>query len=116
MDNIYGHVKDMFRFLNYAKNECNTTIELLLKECIRKIVLTDFTDEAGMVNPTIQMIEGYNNVNIHIIIKRTNVEKHEMIDYNAYTIYYKNGIEYTIRYEDGINPDIEIILNPGGEL
>ena len=116
MDNIYGHVKDMFRFLNYAKNECNTTIELLIKECIRKIVLTDFTDEAGMINPTIKMIEGYNNANIHIYYKRTNIEKHERIDYNSYTIYHKNGIQYTIRYEDGINPDIEIVLNPGGEL
>ena len=116
MDNIYDHVKDMFRFLNYAKNECNTTIELLIKECIRKIVLTDFTDEAGMINPTIKMIEGYNNANIHIYYKRTTIEKHEMIDYNAYTIHHKNGIQYTIRYEDGINPDIEIVLNPGGEL
>ena len=116
MGTIYNHVENMFRFLNYAKRECNDIIELTLKECIRKIVLTHFTDEAGMVNPTIPMIEGYNKANIHIIVKRTNIEKHEMIDYNAYTISHKEGLEYSIIYEDGMNPDIEIVLNPGGEI
>ena len=100
MDNIYNHVENMFKFLNYAKNECNDIIESAIKECIKKVVLTDFTDEAGMVNPTISMIEGYNKANIHIIVKRIK----------------SIGIEYTIRYEDGINDDIEIVLNPGGEL
>ena len=100
MDNIYSHVENMFRFLNYAKRECNDIIEDSIKECIRKVVLTHFTDEAGMINPTIQMIEGYNKANIHIIITRIN----------------NIGIEYSIRYEDGINDDIEIVLNPGGEL
>ena len=100
MDNIYNHVENMFRFLNYAKRECNDIIEDSIKECIRKVVLTDFTDESGMINPTIQMIEVYNKSNIHIIVKRIK----------------KIGIEYAIRYEDGINDDIEIVLNPGGEL
>lgn len=113
---IYAHVSNMFGFLNYAKRECNDIIESDIKECIRKIVLTHFTDEAGMINPTIQMIEEYEKENIHIIVKMIGIERHKMCDLNAYYKYEEPGIEYIIRYEDGINPDIEITLNPGGEI
>ena len=87
-------------------------IKKALKEAIRVYLNCLFENEAGVLSPTAGMIECLNKFDIHVLvtpvfIKDTSV-RHED-DKPISTI-------YSVRYEDGVNEDITIVINPDGTV
>ena len=83
-------------------------IKKALKEAIRTYFSCLFENEDGILSPTVEMLECLNNFDMHVLvtpvfIKDTSVRR----DDDKPT-----SIIYSIRYEDGVNEDIIIVINP----
>ena len=65
-----------------------------------------FSDEAGVINPCLDQIEVLNKHNIHVYVRRLSDG-----DENNDPL-----IAYTLVYEDDVNEDVKVCINPGGRV
>ena len=90
----------------------DTRIKKALEEAIRVYFSCLFENEAGVLSPTPGMIKCLNKFDIHVLgtpvfIKDTSVRREE---------YKPISTIYSVRYEDGVNEDITIVINPDGTV
>ena len=103
MDEDAKNLEDLFKVYN---NVHDPRIKSKLFQLLRIYGQVMFSDEADVINPCLDQIEVLNKHNIHVYVRRLS----DGDEYNDPLI------AYTLVYEDDVNEDVKVCINPGGRV
>lgn len=101
-------IKDLVYLFQMIHRNHDPRIIEAIKTCISNIVYCSWMDEAGVLNPTIGIIEAFNKNDIHVTVTP--------IIFNQYKEDKEIGTIYRVIYEDGEHDDIEVVVNEDGRV